>query len=123
MNDKDLNQILIDIDCMEHKPIPYIGWWWKNTDFNGVIKIAVIPRNMLRTNSHYVGVVFDNVWGYPEYELDRDETVKFRNLVENYVQSREHFNTGIIEDFLLDTLQVRYDVLKKCNEWPVKQMS
>jgi hypothetical protein len=123
MKDEDLNQILdtVDRDSNGDKPIPYIGWLWKTIDFTQPISIAVIPKEVIHTNYHYVGLVFDNLWKYPEYKLSNEEISQLRDLLEKYAISNTRANSIEIRNFLNDTLTIRTAIVSLCDKWPKKE--
>ena len=122
MKDEELNQILdiIDRDNSGHKPIPYVGWFWNSIDFTQPISMAVIPKGVIHTNYHYIGIVFENLWNYPQYVLSVEESADFRILIEEYVICNSHSNSMKIRNFLTETLQQRTAILSLCEQWKKK---
>lgn len=61
-----------DPDDPDHgKRIPYIGWWWRYTDF--VNKRVPIGRS----DTGYIGVMENNKWYYPERLMSPEEVDAF----------------------------------------------
>lgn len=57
-------------DTTTGKRIPYIGWFWRYTDFAG-------KRISIGNTGKYIGVMENNKWGYPEREMSEEEATTF----------------------------------------------
>lgn len=56
------------------KPVPYVGWYWRNVDFvAGAIPIA--------NCGSFIGVCESNKWGYPMRMLEADEAERVTALL------------------------------------------
>jgi len=125
MNNKDLNELIknIETDLDILKPIPYVGWVWEEVDFDAPVKIAVIPNSDMHAHVPYIGIVFNNLWNYPEYILTIDETISLKKLIEDCVNMCSYINMEKIQRFLKLTLDCRSDVMDKCQEWRERRAS
>lgn len=90
-NDELINELyniqvsrLADYSNEEHKTIdkhghgkriPYIGWFWRNTDFVG-------KRVSIGDCGSFIGVMENNKWGYAEREMTAEEVDKFIEYIE-----------------------------------------
>jgi len=61
------------------KKIPYIGWYWRKTDF-------ITPRIKIGRGP-FVGVMENNKWGYDERELSLEEAHKFKSLLDVVIEA------------------------------------
>lgn len=56
------------------KRIPYIGWFWRSTDFVG--------KNItIGDCGHFIGVMENNKWGYRERYLTEEEADKVVSII------------------------------------------
>lgn len=76
------------------KRVPYIGWYWRDTDFVG--------RSIYIGNcGEFIGVMENNKWDYPERRLTEEEADKVVQIVEEaYELSRAG---GILSDIIANT--------------------
>lgn len=65
----------INDDAPHGKPVPFIGWYWRNTDFAG----GRIPLGWLNQPSEglFCGVMENNKWGYRERLMTDEEVAVF----------------------------------------------
>lgn len=56
------------------KRIPYIGWFWRSTDF-------VAGNISIGDCGDFIGVMENNKWGYPERKLTGEEAKKVQDIV------------------------------------------
>ncbi len=86
------------------KRIPYIGWFWRDTDFAG-------KRILIGTTGDYVGVMENNKWGYPDRLMTEEEATTFIGYLDRafaaseqaqaetvYAELRRWFQTLKIEE-------------------------
>lgn len=62
-------------DCLNDKRIPYIGSFWRDTDF-------VNKRISIGSAQGYIGVMENNKWGYPERYMTTEEAEKYLDALE-----------------------------------------
>lgn len=67
-------------DTTTGKRIPYIGWFWRDTDF-------ARKRIYIGHTGDYIGVMENNKWDYPERQMTEAEATTFMHL----------FNTAFAE--------------------------
>ena len=69
------------------KRIPYIGWFWRHTDF-------VNKRISIGNTGRYVGVMENNKWGYPERLMTEEEATKFIEYLEAAFAELNKYNSS-----------------------------
>lgn len=57
------------------KRIPYIGWFWRDTDFAG-------KKIRIGDTGGFIGVMESNKWGYPERVMTEQEVDTFIGFLE-----------------------------------------
>lgn len=67
MNAEESQQLNADIDSASdgdnHKPIAYIGWFWREVDFTQPFSLGHIPADKEGENG-YTGFMESNKWDY-----------------------------------------------------------
>lgn len=68
-------------DAFGGKPIPYVGWFWREVDFDreGTFCFGVIPA--CDGDGDLVGFMQDNKWGYPYVVAEPGQWEKIKALV------------------------------------------
>lgn len=61
------------------KSVPYIGWFWREVDFDDEIDIGCIPDK-------FAGFMVNNKWDHPERSLDSEQSSEVRRICEDLVQ-------------------------------------
>ena len=70
------------------KTIPYIGWFWRNFNFDSMpYTLGVIPADAEGLSENYVGFMQNNKWGYPYLEMNTEESLQLLFLIEAAVDS------------------------------------
>lgn len=71
------------------KCIPYIGWYWRNVDFDSPITVGHLMcgstvRNgvILESGGDWKGFMENNKWGYDEWKASNEESSMIRSLCE-----------------------------------------
>ena len=62
------------------KSIPYVGWYWRDVDFNNVI------LGDCQSGQGFIGFMENNKWGYAEINLTRDESRAIRKMLKSIVR-------------------------------------
>lgn len=65
-----------DSDQAGEKRIPYIGWFWRSTDF-------VNKRITIGKCSDFIGVMENNKWDYPERLMTEEEATTFIQMLDD----------------------------------------
>lgn len=98
MNSAELNAKIQELDNQEPssfdafggsgKPVPYIGWYWRDVDFDrDECWFGVIPAGADGNSKPLVGFMENNKWGYG-YLLAQGETWQnIRALLEKAVRN------------------------------------
>ena len=64
------------------KRIPYIGWYWRNTDFaNKIIRIG--------NCGDFIGVMEKNKWDYPERRLTENECDQVIEIIDEAMKKNQ----------------------------------
>lgn len=63
------------------KRIPYIGWYWRNTDF-------VNKKISIGNGGSFIGIMENNKWGYAERFMTESEVDKFMDYLEEAFAER-----------------------------------
>lgn len=95
MNSKELNERIAAIcDDDTHyeafcgKAIPYIGWWWREVDFDrGSCLLGIIPSGTEDISGGanerpLVGFMSRNKWGYDYAHCDGGDWIEIKRLLE-----------------------------------------
>jgi hypothetical protein len=65
------------------KPIPYIGWYWRDIDFDNFDRrFGVIPANDKPEGYPLVGFMANNKWFYRSVEATKEQWNEIRRLLE-----------------------------------------
>lgn len=114
MTSDELNDALMKLEmsdtlpyeCFGGKPVPYIGWFWRDVDFDTETHwLGVIPAGVESNETNLVGFMENNKWGYPEIKVEREKWAEIKSLLEKALTSMKR------EDFarLNDTIQALAD--------------
>ena len=100
MNSNELNEKIREIcdkadelgyDAFEPsgKSIPYIGWFWREVDFDSdTLGFGLIPTdNSTDIEKFRVGFMENNKWGYAEISATKEETSSIKILLEAAVEN------------------------------------
>ncbi len=65
------------------KAIPYIGWYWRDVDFNDEIILGYCPPVMtfLEQNPGFVGFMENNKWGYDQWTITEEQADRLKGLL------------------------------------------
>lgn len=75
------------------KAVAYIGWAWRDVDFDEPLSLGVIP-------GEWIGFMENNKWGYDYVHLTAGECATIRGLVTNYVISPSNDTAQSLFDFM-----------------------
>lgn len=91
-------------DDNDTKRIPYIGWFWRHTDFVG--------KHILIGNAgSFIGVMENNKWDYPERMMTEAEVDTFIAFLDRAFE--ENRQSGLLDEIIRKTAAV----LKECWDW------
>ncbi|MDB5733325.1 MAG: hypothetical protein JWQ03_3220 [Variovorax sp.] len=102
MNNK-LDEISEDTDTFNVEPLtanhdkvlPYIGWFWRDVDFDSRITLGDCGK--------FVGFMESNKWGYPEGEVTEEQDAEIKRQI-----------LDICMEPTNEKLQKFYDFLQTC---------
>lgn len=76
------------------KVIPYIGWYWREVDFNKPITLGHC--------GYFAGFMENNKWDYPEIYLSEEQSKEIRSRLEVIVANPLKESIGAFRGFLND---------------------
>ena len=115
MNSKQLNKAIEKLEDNEQfivrglentgKCIPYIGWYWRNVDFDSEygITLGIIPviRSWFDSNDHeWIGFMENNKWGYDSFRVKGEQQQKLRQMVEQAVIKPSNAKLQTLFDYM-----------------------
>lgn len=109
-------------DGDEGKKIPYIGWFWRSTDFvNKKISIGKIPQGTPEMHigdipigsepNDFIGVMENNKWAYPERYMTEEEVDIFIDFINRAVEARNQ--GGMVNELIAQ----QDAILQECHDW------
>lgn len=101
MNSETLNKKIYEIDDKDElstsggKCIPYIGWFWRNVDFDAkTYRFGILP-------GEFVGFMENNKWDYNyTRELTPKEWEKVKALLVDAVTNPTKKTTRVVWDYI-----------------------
>ena len=85
------------------KPIPYIGWYWRDVYFDSrQYSLGIIPARAERLGQNYIGFMVRNKWGYPSILLTEKQTVKLRELIETVIEYPSKETLAVLINWMQD---------------------
>jgi hypothetical protein len=91
-----------DEDVHGHcKRIPYIGWFWRSTDF-------VNKRVSIGNCGSFIGVMEYNKWGYPKRDMTEQEVDVFIEYLERIF--KHDSDVEVVSNEMWDWFQTLRDV-------------
>ena len=96
MDSAELNKRIHDIENSEKfagkvkglevacKSLPYIGWFWRDVDFDAPIRLGILPAGSEFGESYngWTGFMENNKWGYDEFLCTKEQSAEIRRLLE-----------------------------------------
>lgn len=83
-----------DFQIAGGKCIPYIGWFWREVDFDSdKCYIGIIPNG-------FKGFMESNKWGYDGFYVTGDGWDKLKDLLYNVIKCSSKESTKILWDFI-----------------------
>jgi len=78
------------------KCIPYIGWYWRDVDWDAsCITLGILPPcdNPLESTGGFIGFMENNKWGYEQFLITDEAKDGLRKMVEDTLigQSNKKF--------------------------------
>lgn len=86
------------------KRVPYIGWFWRYTDFVG-------KHISIGNCGSFIGVMENNKWGYPEHLMSEQEVDTFIAFIDRAYE--ESHKGGDLEQIQNNT----NNVFEECWNW------
>lgn len=72
-----------DFEAFGGKAVPYIGWYWRDVDFDADhCYLGVIPSGADGNYKPLVGFMENNKWGYDGFRVDGKAWTEIRALAE-----------------------------------------
>lgn len=114
MNSDEINQILSDLDNKEindfqgtGKAIPYIGWFWRNVNFDKPFYIGHIKTaaTKLEDSADWIGFMVNNKWGYDERLVTEGERKTIKEMCVNICKKQDQESCIILCNYL-QTLKI-----------------
>ncbi len=88
-----------DFSMENGKAIPYIGWWWRDFNFDRYpYSLGFIPDH------EYVGFMVRNKWGYPSISLTNEQSVELRYMLENTVDNPNEDALVKVYNYIQETI-------------------
>lgn len=95
MDSKTLNSRISELDatpladeCAYGKPIFYIGWFWREVDFDAEqCELGIIPRGADGNSKQLVGFMENNKWGYPSVYVTGEPWENIKKLIAAAVEN------------------------------------
>jgi hypothetical protein len=89
-------------ECFGGKAIPYIGWYWREVDFDDdYCWFGIMPpyENLLERNEvARVCFMQNNKWNYPELKISGIDWKNLKNLIEVAVIEPTYDNLKAVDD-------------------------
>jgi hypothetical protein len=120
MNSKEINEAICKIDedglskqniyksSIGEKIIPYIGWFWRNIDFDAdSVWLGVLPeyKSQFEKNDKVrCGFMENNKWGYEEFEVKGSEWQHLKELIIIALKNQTEDNFRRIDDYMQQSL-------------------
>jgi hypothetical protein len=119
MNSDEINKLISKLDntkppiyesCIGEKLIPYIGWSWRNVDFDAdCISLGVIPAfeggDYAESNDcPKVGFMQNNKWGYDEFTIMGDQWKTIKRLITTALEKRDGASFEAVDLYLQSLL-------------------
>lgn len=115
MNSEELNEKISLLDDMDdppfcafgEKPIPYIGWFWREVDFDKeAYTFGIVPGANTRKGLPVVGFMENNKWDYSTVRVTPEQSKEIRRLLEIAVQELTAENLRAVNDAIQGLLPV-----------------
>lgn len=102
MTSDQLNKAISELECEDAggfeafggKPVPYIGWFWRNVDFDRTdgYYFGVMPSGVEMGDRHpqKVGFMENNKWDYDTVHADAGEWAAIKDALEAAVASKDY---------------------------------
>ena len=116
MNSNELNERIAAIceddtyyEAFGGKAIPYIGWWWRDVNFDHVsCFFGVIPSDEVPGDNPLVGFMSRNKWGHDYIHCDGKDWAEIRRLLEAAVADTCRETLQAVDDKIQSLLPERY---------------
>lgn len=110
MNSKTLNKKIREIADDEQpylvkglsdsgKCIPYIGWFWREVDFDKPLTLGYTDEKGFDV-PHWVGFMENNKWGYPEFACTKEQSAEIKRLLVEAVKNPNNETLQAVFDYI-----------------------
>ena len=102
-NSAQLNEMIDQVqEKFEHmndgKPIPYIGWYWRNVDFNDPVTLGDCGM--------FIGFMENNKWDYPEWTISKIQDAAIKAMLQVLDPDSDTIEKDIVD---------LYDYIQTCS--------
>lgn len=88
-----------DFEAFGGKAVPYIGWYWRDVDFDADhCYLGVIPLGADDNDKLLVGFMENNKWGYPGLRVDGKDWAEIRALTEKVADDPTRENLAALHE-------------------------
>jgi len=129
MNNKEINDLINKLDmgndglsggkeiyhsCIGGKIIPYIGWFWRDVDFNsdhcflGIIPIFKNEYGGESNNSPKVGFMENNKWGHDMFKIEGEQWKTLKDLIINALEKKDSDSFKAVDSYMQSLLSENY---------------
>ena len=126
MNSKELNEAidelcakepLIYASSMGGKLVPYIGWFWRNVNFNAdYVHLGIVPPMYVDDPDYFehnptpkVGFMENNKWDYPEFIVKGNDLHILKHLLITAVKEKTEDAFREVDEFIQSLLPKDYE--------------
>jgi hypothetical protein len=98
MNNDQLNDAIYRLDesSDQSKPVPYLGWFWRQVDFDGTPTIGIAPDHEAKQT--FVGFMENNKWEYMQFSLSRAQATHVRGLLQRVVSAPDAARPALLTE-------------------------
>ena len=86
------------------KCVPYIGWFWREVDFDSPIYLGIIPdidvQELGGARGGFVGFMENNKWGYESFKCSDNQTREIKRLLELAVKNPSNETLQVASDYI-----------------------
>lgn len=108
MTSDELNAAISALDVAEETPyasaiggkaIPYIGWYWRNVNFDAdCVWLGIIPPNADGNETPLIGFMENNKWGYSNVMVDGSDWQSIKDALIAAVLAPSHETLRAVDE-------------------------
>jgi hypothetical protein len=126
MNSEEINKIINKLagdqelevistiyeSCIGDKIIPYIGWFWRDVDFDSdYCYLGIIPifdgEDCAETDAELkVGFMENNKWGYDMFKVEGEQWQSLKDLIINAIEKNDSDSFRAVDLYMQSLLPV-----------------